>query len=179
MLWSRGLARSPDWQTKTVISPLLQCSWLPNLSGWWLTMRGSHLKSHHYTSTNTICLSTPNLVGWCPTLKFTWPFNYCPTWNHVTILKIYNFAFTRHMDTKLDRILTWRGSFCTQTLTSSSNSCLLCRYFWTGWQKLFLCFSFVSHMTLWLRDQRDVTWHFQRFISSLSQYLWPLNLARY
>ena len=28
--------------TKTIISPIPQCLWLPNLKGWWLTLRGSY-----------------------------------------------------------------------------------------------------------------------------------------
>ena len=33
--------------TTNIISPLSQCLWLPNLAGWWLTMRVSYpLKSH-------------------------------------------------------------------------------------------------------------------------------------
>ena len=34
------------WQTKTIISPLQQCLWPPNLGGWWLTLMDSHLESH-------------------------------------------------------------------------------------------------------------------------------------
>ena len=30
------------WQTKTIISPLPQNLWPPNLTGWWLTLRGSY-----------------------------------------------------------------------------------------------------------------------------------------
>ena len=30
------------WHTKTITSPLPQCLWPPNLTSWWLTLRGSY-----------------------------------------------------------------------------------------------------------------------------------------
>ena len=41
-LWSCKIM----WQMKTIISPLPQCLWLPNLVGWWLNLRGSYPSSH-------------------------------------------------------------------------------------------------------------------------------------
>ena len=40
--WSCKIA----WQTKTILSPLPQCLWPPNMAGWWLTLSGSHPPSY-------------------------------------------------------------------------------------------------------------------------------------
>ena len=34
------------WQTKSIISPIPQCLWPPNLAGWYLILRGSYRYSH-------------------------------------------------------------------------------------------------------------------------------------
>ena len=64
------------WQIKSVISPLSQGLWTPNLSLWWLRMKEPHLRSHvthHHVVTwqikNIISLLsqglwTPNLANW-------------------------------------------------------------------------------------------------------------------
>ena len=46
------------WQTKIKISPLTQNLWPPNLTGWWLILRGSY--------------------------KVTWLLSYVAFWDHVT-----------------------------------------------------------------------------------------------
>ena len=47
MMWSCKIT----WQTRSIISPLPQCLWPPNLVGWWLTLRFSYTWSQKTLST--------------------------------------------------------------------------------------------------------------------------------
>ena len=42
VMWSCKI----KWQTKTIISPQPQHLWSPNLTGWWITLKGSYPFSH-------------------------------------------------------------------------------------------------------------------------------------
>ena len=68
-----------SWQTKTIIYPLPQCLWPPDLPVWWLTLRGSY---HIVTR---------------PLIRLL---------DHVIIWKFYFSTFTRLVATKLGRVLT-------------------------------------------------------------------------
>ena len=82
------------WHTKTIRSPLPQCSWSPNLAGWWLTMGGSHnyvtLWSHglarSYGELKPLsplpeCLWPLNMVGWRLTLMTFYPKSFSTFWS--------------------------------------------------------------------------------------------------
>ena len=69
--------------TKNIISPLPQCLWLPNLVGWWLTMRGSHILSY---------MTLYQVVFWY----------------NVTNWSRYISTITRCMTIKLGRVVTYR-----------------------------------------------------------------------
>ena len=73
---------SITWQTKTIISPLLQCLWSQNLAG---------------------C----DLLGETPTNKVTWPLVCVFHWDHVTKKIYYISANTMSMNTKLCRVGWW------------------------------------------------------------------------
>ena len=72
------------WKDKTIISPVSQCLWSPNLVGWWLiliyvylnhraTQRSDHILQTHVTNENHIYTTrmpmAPNLVELWYTLK--------------------------------------------------------------------------------------------------------------
>ena len=133
------------WQSKTVISLLLQCVWPPILTVLWFKLRGSHpwsksiLFGHRlprsrdilklYTCTTKELMAT-NLTGWRLTIRGSSPyshmtFNQMVLLGHVTVWKIFMSTFTRLFATKLGKILTWGKRFNAQTLKSSRTSCYI------------------------------------------------------
>ena len=69
-------------QTKSIIPPLQQCLSPPNLTGWWLTLRGSYY-------------------------QVTWPFNIVLLRDHVTNLNHYISTTTIPGATKPNRMVTY------------------------------------------------------------------------
>ena len=67
------------WQIKNIITPLSQGLWIPNLAGWWVRIRGPHPQSH-------------------VTLQYH---------GHVTNKRRYISTFTRPIDPKLSRMVTY------------------------------------------------------------------------
>ena len=68
------------------------------------------------------------LITWSsrrlPLLKPHDPLITWPTWGHVAIMKIYISTSTRHMTTKLSKVLTSRRRFSTQPFKSPPTSSL-------------------------------------------------------
>ena len=86
------------WQTKTIISPIPQCLWPPNLLGWWLTLSCSDPQSystlwshdsaksrdkqklsyiHYYKAYNHQTWQNGDHLPWgAPIVIATWPFNH-------------------------------------------------------------------------------------------------------
>ena len=89
-------SREVTWQCKTyIISPLSQCLWSPDLSGWWYTARSSHPWIPMTTQWGGLTSSRDklNILSWripmntklrqsadspwkAPTLKASWPFDH-------------------------------------------------------------------------------------------------------
>ena len=94
-----------------------------------------------------------NLSSWwhmvqrAPANRFTWPLNKMVLRYHVTNKIDYILTFRKPMNTKLDKVLTYR-------------------------QRLPL----LKPHRLWSNSQCEVTQHFEKSISSLSQDLRSLNL---
>ena len=133
-------------------------------------MRGSHLKvawvfSHmvlhenvtnysHYISTNIMPIDTKlgRVVTYSERFLHIKPHNFLmtwPTWDYVTIWKIYIFTFTRLKVTKLDRVLTLGMRFSTQMPKSSPKP--FCFLFFLlvavfGW--MLKCFLSTFHQSL-------------------------------
>ena len=82
-----------------------------------------------------------------------------PTWDHVTIWKIYISIFMRFIAKKLVRLLTLGRVSSTQTLKSSPSSCFFtffppCHFFWTDCHKPFSeCFKFTYQENVWPRSE--------------------------
>ena len=94
-----------SWQSKTIISPLPQLLWLPNLADWWFTLRSSYqfidmtfysrglVKSHD--KLKTLYFRYHNIYyqqiwqgvdkPWGALIqKVTWSFNHVVLWGHGT-----------------------------------------------------------------------------------------------
>ena len=64
------------WQTKSIISPIPRCLWLPNLLGWWLTFRESSTSWSPDPLIMWSCLitwQTKNIIFLL--LQYIWPRN--------------------------------------------------------------------------------------------------------
>ena len=124
------------WQIINIISPLLQCLWLPLLSGGWVTTRSFHpnilmtlhwvglVRSRDKLDTLFLGLQRPIDIKLSKVLTYrkrlppVKPHDFLVTWptgDHVTAWKILTSIFIRLMITKLDRVLTSRRSFSMQT----------------------------------------------------------------
>ena len=83
-LWSRGLARSCMWHTKTIIPSLPQFLWPPSFVGWWICLSGSYSCYPTHVIKKTIisrlprCLLLPDFAEmWRGTTqKVAWRCNY-------------------------------------------------------------------------------------------------------
>ena len=79
------------WQTKTILSPVLQCLWPPILAGCWRTFPGSYPESHMTFNQEFLqitwqakaiisplshCPLPWNLAGWWLTLWGSYPWSY-------------------------------------------------------------------------------------------------------
>ena len=90
------------WQTKAILSPLLQCQWLPNLAVLGLTLRDSYLYSHMALWSSDLSRSDDELEALylchhgTPTHKVIWSSNHVVLWVHVRNYIIYISACTDH-----------------------------------------------------------------------------------
>ena len=117
------------WHIKNLVSPLSQRLWTPNLASWWLKMRGPNPKDH--------------VTIWYR--------------GYVTNQKRYVSTFTRPMDPKLSRVITYdmetppAKSRDTSITWSSEKSKMFCLHIHKvyGPQNLVRC---------WFR-MRGPTWH--------------------
>ena len=88
---------------------------MPNLAGWWLTMREPHSQSHgtfqcrgHMINKNRQGLWTPNVAGWWLRMRGSHPQSHVTHWSrcHTTDQRHYSCTFTRPMDPKISRVVT-------------------------------------------------------------------------
>ena len=110
-----------SWQTKTIIYPLPQCLWPPNLPVWWLTLRGSY---HIVTR---------------PLIRLL---------DHVIIWKILFLHFYKTCGHKIWQGADFGKRFSTQTIKSSPT---FCYFSYTKPREYCRAVFYQSKMIYWLK----------------------------
>ena len=112
------------WETKTVLFPIPQCLWPPNLVGWWLTLSGSHpsnhlthwsrglarlhdklkpLYFHYYIAYDQENWEGDDFLRGIDIVIVTWPFNKMAFQDHLAFISYT----TIHMTTNLGKVVTY------------------------------------------------------------------------
>ena len=140
-----------SWQTKAIISPLLQCLWPPNLLDINphnpLNIRSSQVTwqikiyPHHHNA-----YGHKNTSGWWHTSrsshKFLWPLDELISWGNRQIISIYRRST---MDIKPGKVLTYRKML--QPLKSHDSLIM-----WPTWDQVITWKIYISTFT-WVRPK--------------------------
>ena len=152
------------WETITTISPLQPGLGPPNVTKWWLPMRGYQPNSHMITwwlrGDSEVSHSKPHepLIAWL-------------TWGHMKISKIYISFFTILMATKIGRVLTPARSFIPQTLKLLATFYLYNAWHEVPWQQV-LCWSHAP------KAEIEEKWT-NNFCQSVQEHWWEGEREKY
>ena len=152
------------WETITTISPLQQGLGPPNVTKWWLRMRGYQPSSHMITwwlrGDSEVSHLKPHepLIAWL-------------IWGHMKISKIYISFFTILMATKIGRVLTPARSFIPQTLKLLATFYLYNAWHEVPWQQV-LCWSHAP------KAEIEEKWT-NNFCQSVQEHWWEGEREKY